>query len=356
MTQMRTGTCRTGEQKGIRLVAHHDESRRPQRDSQKTVRSVAQDRRSVFDGRFGLFACGVVLLWVFLRVFDFTLVPLAYNGLVITQPFCGLHSWDLADRAWAARSHLKYGLGYTKGLRTLVVGDPPPLIPEYYVSHPPLETWILAVGMLVFGTQDWSVRLFELVFSVPCLLLILLMLRKLHGSTCALLSGLILVLLPYSAYFGANPLMVVLSLWALYRYLLLTGRLGNGPEAKRRHLLELAVALFLLVQYNWVGIFYAFVISLHYVLTCRRRRQVGWTILLTLALPSLMSLTGNWGHTYTFHFWVGAGCVRRCRMRVPTGETSQRSAQGLLAIRRYRWHSVFLTLAAKGTESEDIGL
>jgi 4-amino-4-deoxy-L-arabinose transferase-like glycosyltransferase len=81
--------------------------------------------------------------------------------------------------------------------------------------------------MLVFGTQDWSVRLFELVFSIPCLLLILLILRKLHGSGCALLSGLILVLLPYSGYFGFSPLMVLLSLWALNRYLLLIGRLGG---------------------------------------------------------------------------------------------------------------------------------
>jgi 4-amino-4-deoxy-L-arabinose transferase-like glycosyltransferase len=59
------------------------------------------------------------------------------------------------------------------------VGDPPPLIPEYYVSHPPLETWILALGLLVFGTQDWSVWLFELVFSLPCLVPILLLLRRL---------------------------------------------------------------------------------------------------------------------------------------------------------------------------------
>lgn len=263
--------------------------------SRKAAPSPGQKSPDTSQRYFGLLACGVVLLWVLIRVFDFTLLPPAYNGILITQPFYGLHSWDLADRAWAARSHLKYGLGYTKGLRTLEVGNPPPLIPQYYVSHPPLETWILALGMLVFGTQDWSVRLFELVFSVPCLLLILLMLRKLHSSVCALLSGLFLVMLPCSAYFGMNPLMIVLSLWVFYRYLLLTDHLGNGVGAKPRHLFELGVALFLLVQYNWVGIFYAFTIGLHYAWNCWRTRYVRWNILTTLALPSLLSLALNSG-------------------------------------------------------------
>jgi 4-amino-4-deoxy-L-arabinose transferase-like glycosyltransferase len=290
---MRTRTCATMEREGMRVMAHGEKWCRPQPDSKKSVHIVAENGPSVFERRFWLFGCGVVLLWVFLRVFDFTLFPPAYNGLLITQPFCGLHSWDLADRAWAARSHLKYGLGYTKGLRTLVVGDPPPLIPEYYVSHAPLETWILALGMLVFGTQDRSVRLFELAFSLPCLLLILLLLRKLHGSACALLSGLILVLLPYSGYFGLNPLMVLLSLWALHRYLLLTGRLADRPAAQPRHLAELAIALFLIVQFNWIGIFYAFVMCLHYVLTRWKRRLVQWKVLATLALPSLLSLSLN---------------------------------------------------------------
>ncbi len=186
---MRTRTCATTERERMRVVAHGEKWCRSQPIGKKSTPIAAKSGPSVFEKRFRLFACGVVLLWVCLRVFDLTLLPPAYNGLLITQPFCGLHSWDLADRAWAARSHLKYGLGYTKGLRTLVVGDPPPLIPEYYVSHPPLETWILALGMLIFGTQDWSVRLSELVFSVLCLLLVLLILRKLHGSACALLSG-----------------------------------------------------------------------------------------------------------------------------------------------------------------------
>jgi hypothetical protein len=230
MSLTRIRTSRTAALKEIRVVSHGQRRSRPQPVGKNTALTAPEHGPSVFESHFWLLVCGIILFWTVLRVFDFTLIPPAYNGIALTQPFCGLHSWDLADRAWAARSHLKYGLGYTKGLRTLVVGNPPPLLPEYYVSHPPLETWILALGTLVFGTHDWSVRLFELVFSIPCLLLILLVLRKLHGSVCALLSGLIFVMLPYCAYFGASPLMVVLSLWAFYRYLLLTGRADRGSH------------------------------------------------------------------------------------------------------------------------------
>ena len=114
------------EREGIRVVTQGEKWCRPQPVSKNTVRVAAESGPSVFEKGFWLCVAGVVFLWVCLRVFDFTLIPPAYHGLLLTQPFCGLHSWDLADRAWAARSHLKYGLGYTKGLRTLVVGDPPP--------------------------------------------------------------------------------------------------------------------------------------------------------------------------------------------------------------------------------------
>ncbi len=245
---MYASTRRVVKGKEPRVVLDSGQPGRSRPIGKNNTAVAPEDGPSVFERHFWAFACGVVFVWVFIRVFDFPLLPPAYKGLVMTQPFYGLHSWDLANRAWAARSHLKYGLGYTKGLRTLAVGDPPPLIPEYYVSHPPLETWILALGMLVFGTQDWSVRLFELVFSIPCLFLILLILRKLHDSRCALFSGLILVLLPYSGYFGFSPLMVLLSLWALNRYLLLIGRLSSGPTARLRYLVELGIALFLIIS------------------------------------------------------------------------------------------------------------
>jgi 4-amino-4-deoxy-L-arabinose transferase-like glycosyltransferase len=293
MTRMNASTHRVVEREGRHVAVNTRKPDRLRLVGKKIVSSAAGNETSAFERHFRLLTCGVILLWVCIRVFDFTLLPPAYKGLVITQPFDGPHCWDVFDRAWAARSHLKYGLDYTKGLRAVVVGDPAPLIPEYHVSHPPLDTWILALGMLIFGTHDSSVRLFELLFSVPCLLLTLLILRRLHGSACALLASLILVLLPLSGHSDFHPLMVLLALWAFYRYLFLTGRPDSEPAVQSRYRVELAAALLLLVQMHWVGIFYALALGLHYVLTCWRQRQVRWKILTVLALPSLLGLGLN---------------------------------------------------------------
>jgi hypothetical protein len=141
---------------------------------------LAVQNPDVFERRFGILATGIICLWVATQVFDFSLVPPSFNGLFITKSFCGLHSWNSAYRAWGARSHVKYGLAYTKGYCTLVVGDPPPAQPERYVSHPQLDIYILAAGMLLFGTHDWSVRLIDLMVSTGALVPILLLLRKLY--------------------------------------------------------------------------------------------------------------------------------------------------------------------------------
>ena len=169
----------------------------------------ADNKPGLYERHFWIFACCVILIWIITRVFDFSLMPQSpasagassplrmWRGLFITRPYYGLHSWHFTSQIWAARSHVKYGLGYTKGYRTLVVGNPPPEHPQHYVGHPPLETLIMAFGMLLFGTEDWETRLFDLILSVPVLLLILYFLRKLYGSGCALLSGLLLVELLY---------------------------------------------------------------------------------------------------------------------------------------------------------------
>ena len=104
--------------------------------------------------RFWILASGVVLISVLIQTFDFSLTPPAYNGLFITRPYYGLHSWASANHAWAARSHVKYGLGYTKGYHTPAVRDPPPANSLHYVSHPALESLIIAAGVMLFGARD----------------------------------------------------------------------------------------------------------------------------------------------------------------------------------------------------------
>ena len=166
------------------------------RRAAKNSRPIKADKQpSLCEKHFWIFAFGVILILILTRVFDFSLKPTSYNGLFINRPYYGLHSWATANRAWAARNHIKYGLGYTKGYHTLAVGDPPPAHPQRYVSHPSLVTLITAFGMLLFGTEEWQVRLFDLILSVPVLLLIMLLLsyaKLLENKICRVTNNILL--------------------------------------------------------------------------------------------------------------------------------------------------------------------
>lgn len=220
--------------------------RRPAIDGSEATAVGA--RRSLWDRHFWAFACGIVLISVFTHAFDYSLVPLSCKGVFITRPYCGLHSDAIACTARAARSHAKYGLSYTNGYRTLALGDPPGAQPQRDIGQLPAETWITALGMKLFGAHDWSLPLLDAILPIPTLALAMLLLRKLYGSGCALLSGLLLALLPLSGYFGFQPLVMLLVLWALRRCLLLTGKFGDESGGRLRHAVELAVAQFLLIQ------------------------------------------------------------------------------------------------------------
>ncbi|MHC4411916.1 MAG: hypothetical protein ACYSW6_02890 [Planctomycetota bacterium] len=84
-------------------------------------------------------------------------------GRDIDRPFYGLHSWGQASGAWMTRTHVKYGLGYTKALNTWAVGDPPTENPKRYLDHPQLGHLLAAVFMLVFGIHEWTIRLINIV-------------------------------------------------------------------------------------------------------------------------------------------------------------------------------------------------
>lgn len=91
----------------------------------------------------------------------------------ITRPFYGLHSWGQAHFAWVARSHVKYGLRYTKGFDTFAVGDPPTENPTRYLDHPQLPTLLDATAMLLFGINTWALRIAHMSATIATLLIFL---------------------------------------------------------------------------------------------------------------------------------------------------------------------------------------
>jgi 4-amino-4-deoxy-L-arabinose transferase-like glycosyltransferase len=197
----------------------------------------------------------------------------------INRPFYGLHSWADASGAWAARSHVKYGLSYTKGMSTWAVGNPPAQNPKRYMDHPQPAVLSLALFMKIFGATETSCRLFNLFLSLAILWVILKLFKALLDNKTALLAALFYVLFPLIGYFGTGGFPNIFGYLAIYSYLALTGRI-ESQKSKRFHTTVLAISSFSAVQFGWEGFFFGMAIGFDYLFQCLIKKK----------LPELKSL------------------------------------------------------------------
>jgi hypothetical protein len=208
----------------------------------------------------------------------------------INRPFTGLHSWGQAHEPWIARVHVKYGLGYTKGLMTWAVGDPPTPNPSRYLDHPQLPLLTDAAFMLVLGVNHWALRAVNISMTVVTLLIFLKIVRALFDDKTALLAGLLFAIAPLNGYFGVGTWLYPLAFLAIWCYLVLIRALHAGPQPTKWHEFGLAAGLFFALQMSWEGFFFALALGVHYVLRCVRKRQLDIKLLAILAVAPLSSL------------------------------------------------------------------
>ena len=242
----------------------------------------------------------------------------------INRPFYGLHAWAQASGAWAARSHAKYGLAYTKGMSTWAVGDPPPKNPARYMDHPQLNCLIAGAFMAILGISEWATRIPGILISLATFLLFLKILRGLLDDRTTLLAGLLYALFPLTAYFGLGGWGTLLSFSALWCYLVLTGSVSPPLRPSFIHKFGLAASLFMSLQFGWEGFFYAFAIGLHYVCRCIRRKQMpDKTLLAILVIAPLSSLALNFIIMAGGYNWDVSKIVKLYKWRAAMGETDQ---------------------------------
>lgn len=245
------------------------------------------------------------------------------------RPIYGLHSWAEAHSSWFGRTQLKFGLGYTKGLKTWAVGDPPTENPTRYLDHPQVTTLLNAAGMHLFGwretasreIKDSAMRKVNIVLAVATLALLFMLLRPLLGDCASLLAGLFYILFPLTGYFGVGSWIMPTSLIALWCYLALIRGIPDGPTPKNRHMWGLAISLFLMLQFSWSGFFYALAIGVHYVGRCIIRRQWPTVSLLTVLIVSpLVSLGLNFLIMAYGYGWDVSKIISLFKWRATTGE------------------------------------
>ncbi len=213
------------------------------------------------------------------------------HGRKINTPFTGLHSWGQATGAWAMRSHVNYGYGFTKGVTTWAVGNPPTENPKRYFDHPNLGSFLAGVTGRIFGVKESTLRIVDILNGIIIFLLFFKILKGLINEYIALLAGLLYALFPITGYFAPGGYMIVFALGAMYFYLVLIEDLKDNPKPAIWHKVGLAACLFFGLQITWTGFFYAFAIGFHYVCRCVRRKQLpDWSLITIMIAAPFSSL------------------------------------------------------------------
>ena len=239
----------------------------------------------------------------------------------IFRPFYGMHSWAEAHSAWAARVHVKYGLGYTKGFSVRAVGENLEEEPYRYLDHPQLGSLVNAAAMKILGISVWALRVANITATLITLLLFLKILRGLLDDKTALLAGLFFTFFPVIGHFGVNMWLYPLALWAIWNYLVLIRAFKNPPEPKTTHRVLLAICLFLGLQLNWEGFFFALGIGVHYVLSLLfKKRKLDWRLLLILFFAPVISIMVDFLIMAAGHGWDASNIVELFNWRAGSGE------------------------------------
>jgi hypothetical protein len=166
---------------------------------------------------------------------------LAYGAAIrafnLTEPW-GRHLVGI-DGAWHSiigRNLLRHGFFATHGAPVLNPGLSVPGEWTYYLHHPPLLDWIVALSFRIFGIHEWSARLVPLVFSLGTIVLTYRLVSRLFAAAqpptlIPLTAAFFMATIPMSAiygmhvdYHGAIVLGFALAAITAYERLIGTGR------------------------------------------------------------------------------------------------------------------------------------
>jgi hypothetical protein len=191
----------------------------------------------------------------------------------ITAPFVGWHELNSAMYAQHARSHIQYGLGYTKLYCTWGATAAPPAVPDRYLNHPPLICLWTAVPLVVLGDHEWAARLVPIAATLGSVALLMRIVTRLGTPLIGVLSGFFFATLPLTAYFGrmidhVAPVQFF-SLLMLHGYLQWA---GLYPGGSRRGLgaLWYATGAVLGIGTGWAAVLPAFLLCAWHALRVLR--------------------------------------------------------------------------------------
>jgi 4-amino-4-deoxy-L-arabinose transferase-like glycosyltransferase len=130
------------------------------------------------------------------------LITLAVRLPAFATPFRGPHEDDNARYSLAARNHLRYGLGVTRGTNCLAVATDAPRPEDYYLNHPGTLSLLIAAAFTMLGESEATTRTVPLVFTLAAVIVLYVAVRRRWGIRTAAVAALFVATAPIAAWYG----------------------------------------------------------------------------------------------------------------------------------------------------------
>jgi len=205
----------------------------------------------------------------------------------INKPFTEYFRYINCQYAVYARNYIWYGYLKTKfGL----VSTPYPVYSShfnYYFHHPPLISLWISLFFRVFGVNETSVRLAEIMLSLLSLIIIYNISKILWGKNVAYMNSFIYALLPITVYYDriAAPdySAIPFILLTLYFYILWSW------SSNSKYLWYLSISLFVGTWFDWQAYFIVFGLSFHTLVLDNKLRAEKFRVIVFLVMVSVVS-------------------------------------------------------------------
>lgn len=186
----------------------------------------------------------------------------------ITESWSGWFDFNGAVYSRFAKNFLTFGFLKTKMTPTWDLGN---IVPEhfnYYMHHPPLLAYMMAMSFKIFGIHEWSARLVPVIFSITALFLFYLIARFLWDKTIAFLSLIFLGFTPMFLYYGRmvnqEPVFLFFYFFIIYFYL-------RFLHENRKSYVDVILIGFIFAYLTaWQAVYLSIVMLVHYLVSAHK--------------------------------------------------------------------------------------
>lgn len=191
-----------------------------------------------------------------------------------------------------ARNYLHQDLLATKLAPVQSVGTSPMDPPTYYLNHPPLHTWLIAIAYMFADVGNWQTRIIPACFTISTTLVIYLLLRRRATMRAAIIAATLFMFTPIVLVFGGQP--EVLATQLLFFILLTVVAYQHfHAEPTLRTLLPVCAAFTGAALTDWPAFLLVPVICLHFVFTTNWRR---WGSIILFGLFTIAVFAGIYAY------------------------------------------------------------